>query len=293
MDSSNYLGASPAYGIFQRQVLAGDGSTTLYDLDYTVSTSTQLLVSIDGVIQEPEYSYSITFGSSTSKINFSEPPDNESRIFITYMGRQLLTSTTALSSPHVDNLIGESGFNSSTGVNDSNGSHTLFKLSRTPSVAGSVNMIVFVGVTFQVYGSTNDYTVSGENLTFNSAPANGAKITAIQLAESNNVIDTVVDGSILNSKLSLSDDGIPTSKIDFTYSTASNSLLSPSNFNGSNQTTILAGHSADSILVFYNGVCLLPGGDTSTNDYSVSETTLTLHFTPISGSNIMVRYLPV
>ena len=57
MDSSNYLGASPAYGIFQRQVLAGDGSTTLYDLDYTVSTSTQLLVSIDGVIQEPEYSY--------------------------------------------------------------------------------------------------------------------------------------------------------------------------------------------------------------------------------------------
>ena len=280
MDSSNYLGASPAYGIFQRQVLAGDGSTTLYDLDYTVSTSTQLLVSIDGVIQEPEYSYSITFGSSTSKINFSEAPDNESRIFITYMGRQLLTSTTALSSPHIDSFTGDN-------------STTAFTLTRTPSVAGAVNMIVFVGGTFQVYGASNDYTVSGETLTFNSAPANSAKITAIQLAESNNVIDTVTDGSILNSKLSLSDNGIPTSKIDFTYSTASNSLLSPSDFNGSNQTTILTGHSADSILVFYNGVCLLPGGDTSTNDYSVSVTTLTLHFTPVANSNIMVRYLPV
>ena len=261
MDSSNYLGASPAYGIFQRQVLAGDGSTTLYDLDYTVSTSTQLLVSIDGVIQEPEYSYSITFGSSTSKINFSEPPDNESRIFITYMGRQLLTSTTALSSPHIDSFTGDN-------------STTAFTLTRTPSVAGAANMIVFVGGTFQVFGASNDYTVSGETLTFNSAPANSAKITAIQLAESNNVIDTVADGSITAAKLSLS------------YST--------SEFTPSGTTyTITAGHTADSILVFYNGVCLMPGANSSTNDYSVSGTTLTLHFTPVANSNIMVRYLPV
>ena len=261
MDSSNYLGASPAYGIFQRQVLAGDGSTTLYDLDYTVSTSTQLLVSIDGVIQEPEYSYSITFGSSTSKINFSEPPDNESRIFITYMGRQLLTSTTALSSPHIDSFTGDN-------------STTAFTLTRTPSVAGAANMIVFVGGTFQVFGTSNDYTVSGETLTFNSAPANSAKITAIQLAESNNVIDTVADGSITAAKLSLS------------YST--------SEFTPSGTTyTITAGHTADSILVFYNGVCLMPGANSSTNDYSVVGTTLTLHFTPVANSNIMVRYLPV
>ena len=261
MDSSNYLGASPAYGIFQRQVLAGDGSTTLYDLDYTVSTSTQLLVSIDGVIQEPEYSYSITFGSSTSKINFSEPPDNESRIFITYMGRQLLTSTTALSSPHIDSFTGDN-------------STTAFTLTRTPSVAGAANMIVFVGGTFQVFGASNDYTVSGETLTFNSAPANSAKITAIQLAESNNVIDTVADGSITAAKLSLS------------YST--------SEFTPSGTTyTITAGHTADSILVFYNGVCLMPGANSSTNDYSVVGTTLTLHFTPVANSNIMVRYLPV
>ena len=261
MDSSNYLGASPAYGIFQRQVLAGDGSTTLYDLDYTVSTSTQLLVSIDGVIQEPEYSYSITFGSSTSKINFSEPPDNGSRIFITYMGRQLLTSTTALSSPHIDSFTGDN-------------SATTFTLTRTPSSAGAANMIVFVGGTFQVFGALNDYTVSGETLTFNSAPANSAKITAIQLAESNNVIDTVADGSITAAKLSLS------------YST--------SEFTPSGTTyTITAGHTADSILVFYNGVCLMPGANSSTNDYSVSGTTLTLHFTPVANSNIMVRYLPV
>ena len=273
MDSSNYLGASPAYGIFQRQVLAGDGSTTLYDLDYTVSTSTQLLVSIDGVIQEPEYSYSITFGSSTSKINFSEPPDNGSRIFITYMGRQLLTSTTALSSPHID---AADSTKSHPADFIGNGSTTAFTLTRTPSAANGANMIVFVGGTFQVYGTSNDYTVSGESLIFNSGsiPASSAKITAIQLAESNNTIGTVADGTITAAKLSLS------------YST--------STFTPSGTTyTITAGHTADSILVFYNGVCLMPGANTSTNDYSVSGTTLTLHFTPVANSNIMVRYLPV
>ena len=143
-------------------------------------------------------------------------------------------------------------------------------------MAGSVNMIVFVGGTFQVYGTSNDYTVSGESLIFNSGsiPASSAKITAIQLAESNNTIGTVADGTITAAKLSLS------------YST--------STFTPSGTTyTITAGHTADSILVFYNGVCLMPGANPSTNDYSVSGTDLTLHFTPISGSNIMVRYLPV
>ena len=141
-------------------------------------------------------------------------------------------------------------------------------------MAGAANMIVFVGGTFQVFGASNDYTVSGETLTFNSAPANSAKITAIQLAESNNVIDTVADGSITAAKLSLS------------YST--------SEFTPSGTTyTITAGHTADSILVFYNGVCLMPGANSSTNDYSVVGTTLTLHFTPVANSNIMVRYLPV
>lgn len=259
---NSYIGASPAYGIFQRQVFAGDGSTTLFSLDYTVTTPTQLLVSVDGIIQEPEYSYSVTFASSVSKINFSEAPDNNSRIWIIYMGRQLLVPTQALSSPHVDSFTG-------------NGSGT-FTLGRTPSVASAANMIVFVGENFQVYGSSNNYIVSGESLIFNagSIPASSTKITAIQLAESNNVIDTVADSSITAAKLSLS------------YST--------STFTPSGTTyAITAGHTADSILVFYNGVCLIPGVNTSTNDYSVLGTTLTLHFTPISGSNIMVRYLPV
>ena len=29
-----YIGASPTYGVFDRQVLTGDGSTTTYSLDH-------------------------------------------------------------------------------------------------------------------------------------------------------------------------------------------------------------------------------------------------------------------
>jgi len=255
---SSYIGASPAYGIFQRQVATGDGSTTVFNLDYTVTTPTQLLVSVDGIIQEPEYSYAVSFSSGSSTLNFSEAPDLDSRIWIIYMGRQLLVPTQSLSSPHIDSFTGD-------------GSTSSYTLTRTPSVAGAANMIVFVNGTYQVYGLANDYTVSGETLVFNSAPTNSAKITAIQLAESNNVIDTVLDGSITNDKLSL------------TYSSAT--------FTGNGvwaDRSIAVGHSVESILVFYNGVCLQP-----TTDYTVSGTTLTFTFTPLNNSNIVVRYLPI
>lgn len=257
---SSYLGASPAYGIFQRQVFAGDGSTTIYNLDYTVSTPTQLLVSIDGVIQEPEYSYAVSFASGTSRINFSEPPDNGARIWVIYMGRQLLVPTQALSSPHIDTYTGD-------------GSTSSYTMTRTPSVANGANMIVFVDGTFQIYGASNDYVVSGEVLVFNSGsiPTNGTKITAIQLAESNNVIDTVLDGSITAAKLSLS------------YTTTTHTG------DGSTTTfTISAGYDVNSVLVFYNGICMVP-----TIDYTITTNQLTFTFSPVNGANIMMRYLPV
>ena len=56
----SYIGAEPSYGVFDKQVLTGDGSTTQFNLDYPVSTSSQLLVSLDGVIQEPDYSYTVS-----------------------------------------------------------------------------------------------------------------------------------------------------------------------------------------------------------------------------------------
>jgi hypothetical protein len=82
---SNYLGNQPSYGAYHRQVITGDGSTTTFALDYTIAIASQILVSLDAIIQEPEYSYTV----SGLNITFASAPANASRIFILYLGRPL------------------------------------------------------------------------------------------------------------------------------------------------------------------------------------------------------------
>ena len=50
--------------------------------------------------------------------------------------------------------------------------------------------------------------------------------------------------------------------------------------------TILANRTVDDVLVFVNGICLVP-----TDDYSISGTTLTFTTAPASSAEIVVRYL--
>ena len=50
--------------------------------------------------------------------------------------------------------------------------------------------------------------------------------------------------------------------------------------------TILSGRIVDDILVFVNGICLVP-----TDDYTISGTTLTFITAPNSGAEIVIRYL--
>ena len=82
---SNYLGNQPSYGAYHRQVLTGDGSTTTFTLDYSIGVATQILVSLDAIIQEPEFSYTV----SGLTITFASAPTNAARIFILYLGRPL------------------------------------------------------------------------------------------------------------------------------------------------------------------------------------------------------------
>ena len=52
--------------------------------------------------------------------------------------------------------------------------------------------------------------------------------------------------------------------------------------------TINAGRAVDNILVFVNGICLVP-----TDDYTISGTTLTFITAPVNLAEITVRYLPI
>ena len=70
--SEGYIGLAPSYGVFQKQVIAGTTATT-YDLDFDVVQSTQLFVSLDGIVQEPDYAFSIGRSSAgVMQITFAE-----------------------------------------------------------------------------------------------------------------------------------------------------------------------------------------------------------------------------
>jgi len=182
-----YIGAAPTYGVFDRQVLAGDGTTTQFNLD-NMAVPTSLLVVLDGVVQEPEYSYSTNLVSGQPKITFSEAPDNGGRVSIVYLGNEILTATSATSSTHIDEFNG-------------NGSATAFTLTRTPAANNAHNYVVFIDNVFQRYGSSYAYTVSGATITFTSAPPAGTNnIQVIQL-NGVNTLNTVANGSITKVKL--------------------------------------------------------------------------------------------
>ena len=79
-----YLGRSPAYGSFEKQALTADSSTTTFTLNFTVGSTASLMVSVAGVLQEPETAYNISDGGT--KIVFTAAPTTGDTVFIVFLG---------------------------------------------------------------------------------------------------------------------------------------------------------------------------------------------------------------
>ena len=79
-----YIGRQPLYGAFEKQDLTADGSTTTFTLNYTVGSSSSILVSVSGVVQEPETAYNLSTGGT--KIVFSAAPESGENIFVIFLG---------------------------------------------------------------------------------------------------------------------------------------------------------------------------------------------------------------
>ena len=186
---STYIGTEPTFGTFDKQLITGDGSTATFTLDFPVAQAGQLLVSLDGIIQEPDFSYNISLSSGSPKVTFASAPANGARIFVVYLGRSTVAMVSAQASPHIDEFNGD-------------GSTTAFTLTQVPSASNASNFIVFVDNVYQRYGSSYAFTVNGTTLTFTSAPPSGTNnIQVIQLSQQN-TLNTVADGAITQAKLS-------------------------------------------------------------------------------------------
>jgi hypothetical protein len=86
-----YLGREPQYGAFEKQAITPDGSTTTFTLDYTVGSSSSILVSVAGVHQEPEVAYNL--GSGGTQIIFTAAPGASDTVFVIFLGVALDVAT--------------------------------------------------------------------------------------------------------------------------------------------------------------------------------------------------------
>ena len=79
-----YIGRDPEFGAFERQTLTADGSTTTFTLNYTVGSSSSILVSVAGVVQDPTGAYAISNGGT--QIVFSAAPASGDTVFVIFLG---------------------------------------------------------------------------------------------------------------------------------------------------------------------------------------------------------------
>ena len=197
-----YIGRGPVTGSFEKQTLTADGSTVTYNLDYTVGSSSAILVSVSGVLQEPEVAYNLASGGS--QITFTAAPESGETVFVVYLGiaydagsllsTGAITGQTELATQAAEDdllLIYDTDANSLKKITKANLSPVLSYTTRTATGDGSTQgFTVTSGVTVDdvlvtengvLQQPTTDYTVSGTTLTFGTAPASGVKIVIREL----------------------------------------------------------------------------------------------------------------
>ena len=178
-----YIGRQPSYGAFEKQDLTPDSSTTTFSLTYVVGSSSSILVSVAGVVQEPEVGYTISGGGAN--IVFTEAPTTGDNVYVQYLGfaRDVLQATSAMITTQTE-LSGTPANNDYFLVYDTSALSlkkiSLQSVNRTYTGDGSTQgFTVTSGVTAAqclvtingvVQTVTTDYTVSGTTLTFGTAP---------------------------------------------------------------------------------------------------------------------------
>ena len=196
-----YIGRDPQYGAFEKQSITADGSTTTFSLDYTVGSSSSILVSVAGVHQEPETAYNLA--TNGTQITFTAAPASGDTVFVIFLGVALevatigsavITGRTELSEAAADDdllLLFDTSAGSLKKIQKSNIATTLTYNTRTGTGDGSTTAsTVTSGATVDdvivtengvVQAPTSDYGISGTTLTFTTAPASGVAIVIREL----------------------------------------------------------------------------------------------------------------
>ena len=86
-----YIGREPVYGAFEKQSITPDSSTTTFSLNHVVGSSSSILVSLAGVVQEPEVAYNLSGGGTN--IVFASAPTSGDTCYVIFLGIAFDNST--------------------------------------------------------------------------------------------------------------------------------------------------------------------------------------------------------
>ena len=300
-------GGSQIY-VASLQNFTSNGQNTTFTLSTTPTSANQLFVYVDGIYQQAS-----AYTLSNNIITLSEALDANAVLEVrvlanttpahlnnqinTFTGTGACTTFTLTSVPRDKNLttIIVGGVPQLKSAYNISGSSLVF--SGAPANGASIEVSTYSGGgsyatsftsvidTFAGDNSTTTFTLStlpqSENQTFaflngvyqqkNTYSLSGANIVFTGTATTNDTIEVVtVAGSEMN---------VTSARYNSRVYTGTGACT---------QFTISSSHTANSVLVFENGICQEP-----ITDYSVSGTTLTFTTAPASNVKIQIRELPV
>ena len=181
-----YLG-NPAQQRFSSpraaSVYSGDGSTVAFTLEEVVSTDEDILVSVDGVIQEPSVAYAVSSGTT---LTFTAAPSTNSgnNIFVYYIARTF----GSVSMPDGQNVN-----------------------AATASFSGAVTAASTVAITSDLTVDTSTLKVDSTNNRVGVGTASPSKeldvVGTLQIEKSGQAINLNTPSSSQNSWINLSDNG--------------------------------------------------------------------------------------
>ena len=153
-----YIGREPSFGAFERQTITPDGSTTTFTLNYTVGSSSSILVNVAGVVQDPTGAYAISNGGT--QIVFSAAPASGDTVFIIFLGIALdssgLLSTSTITSQ--TDLGGAPATGDSILIHDTSASAlkeaTVANLFTSPAISSPTITTGVIATSLDLNGST-------------------------------------------------------------------------------------------------------------------------------------------
>ena len=162
-------------------------------------------------------------------------------------------------------------------------STTAFTLTHT--VSNENELELFINNVRQEPGTGKAYTAAGTTLTMSEAPTTGDDMYCVYQGKAQGhhfIPATSVQGSHIHTTFDLTG-----KTVTLPAGTLSHSVTKAVGDASTTAFTIASGRTVNDLLVFVNGICLVP-----TDDYTVSGTTLTFVTAPAASAEITIRVLP-